>query len=382
MSAPVRPRILLAPVTVSPTKPLTPTHLKYLLSLDMLRRATSTFADVTHLYHHATYAPCRQVAGFWEYLDRCHPGTDYGALGEEDIGELYVAHHREPPLPYAELEPAVLRAEAGWTHPATARLLDIWEEHYRTLGLADTALGRSGPEPAGEDEMLDLLRRRDLCIDGRPVGAPVYLDGTRAGLPLRGLRSADGQRSYLLPLLRELVPAVAGHDLVILAHDDGLRADYQLVAHVLTALGSRVVRYELPRVRIGGVARSTRHGGWHGHTLDAFAPPLIAEAGPDAFRLGLRLHLVAGLGRTARESFDPARLRRWVRRAAVLLAEHPGPGGDCTAYLSELARARGYAEPYRVATGLLTRGAGIPAGDLLRILLEPAAGTVPAGVGR
>ena len=381
------PRILLAPVTVSPTKPLTPTHLKYLLSLDTLYRATSTFADVTYLYHHATYAPCRQVAGFWEYLDRCRPGIAYDTLGEEEIGELYAAYHRAEPVPYAQLEPVVRRAEAGWTHPVTARVLDVWAEHYRSLGMADPDLGRAGPALAGEDEVLDLLLRRDLCIDGRSLAAPVYLDGTRAGLPLRLLRSAEGQRNYLLPLLRELVPACAGYDLVVLAHDDGLRTDYRLVAHVLETLGTRVVRFESPRVPIGGVAQSTRFGGWQGHTLGTFGPPIAAEFGDAAFALGLRLYLIAGLGRTARESFDGTRLRRWVRRAARLSAEHAtgdraADPGVSAAYLAGLAGPRGFADPYRVVTGLLSRDPAAPVAGLLRTLQAPVAGLEPVGAGR
>ncbi|WP_329108938.1 hypothetical protein OG792_09815 [Micromonospora sp. NBC_01699] len=374
-----RPRVLLAPVTVSPTKPLTPTHLKYLLSLDMLYRATATFADVTFQYHHATYSGSQQIAGFWEYLDRCHPGTEYAACTEENIGELYTAYHRADRVPYAAVAPTIRRAEAGWTHPASARLLDLWEEHYRSLGMFDPELGRTGPAMAGQEEILDLLAGRDLCIDGRPLGAPVYLDATEAGQPLRVVLSSDGQPNYLLYLLRELVPLVAGHDLVVLAHDTELRADYQTVAHVLGAFGATVVRFEVSRVPLGGVAQSTRFGGWQGHTLGAFAGPFVDEFGPAAFRLGLRLYLVAGLGRTARESFSTQHLGRWVRRAARLLAEHgqqgPEAGGadsrDPGRYLAELAGTRGYADPYRVATQLMSRDAGVPVADLLRVVVGP-----------
>src|SRR5215510_3753188 len=119
-------RVLLAPVTVSPTKPLTPTHLKYLLSLDMLRRATAEVAAVTVVYHHANYAGSSQVAGFWDYLDRCRPDSAYEAMTEENIGELYAAYHRAERAPYAVIEPSVSKAAAGWVHPVTARVLDLW----------------------------------------------------------------------------------------------------------------------------------------------------------------------------------------------------------------------------------------------------------------
>jgi hypothetical protein len=375
-------RILLAPVTISPTKPLTPTHLKYLLSLDMLYRATATFADMTFLYHHATYAGSRQVAGFWEYLDRCHPDAAAATMTEEDIGELYTAYNRADPQLHTSLEPTVRRAEAGWIHPVSARLLDIWEQHYRVLGLYDPALGRTGPVPAPEAEILDLLVRRDLCIDLRDLGAPAYLDATSAGLPLRCVRSPEGQANYLLYLLREVVPLLADHDLVVLAHDTELRSDYRTIVHLLAALGAEAVRFESSRVPINGMVQSTRFGGWQGYTLGAVAGPVIEEFGSASFRLGLRLYLVGGLGRTAApQSFSMSHLRRWIRRARRLLDEH---GADCAAgradrltagrYLARRAGRRGYADPYQVATALMSRDPDVPVAPLLRVVMGAAAG--------
>ena len=47
-------RILLAPNPITPTKPLTPSHLKALIWLDMTYRATSYLADVTFLVNRTT----------------------------------------------------------------------------------------------------------------------------------------------------------------------------------------------------------------------------------------------------------------------------------------------------------------------------------------
>jgi hypothetical protein len=372
-------RILLAPVTVSPTKPLTPTHLKYLLSLDLLARATATFAEVTVLYRHATYAGSRQVAGFWEYLDRCHPQADSAELSEEQIGELYGAYHRTERQEFAAVEATVRRAEAGWVHPVSARLLDLWEQHYELLGLADPKLGRSGPAPGSAAktlELLELLVEHDLCIDARELDAPVYLDATAAGLPLRPVLGPDGQANYLLYLLRELLPLLAGHDLVLLAHDTELRSDYRIVAHVLSTLGTEADRFEVPRVPIDGVVQSTRRGGWQGYTLGALAGGPIAEFGLAAFQLGLRLYLVAGLGGTAPQSFSTAHLRRWVRRADRLLTEHGRPQhvgaaelGNAADYLAARAGRKRYADPYQVATALLSTDPSVPVAGLLGVAL-------------
>jgi hypothetical protein len=360
---------------------MTPSHLRVLLAMDMVHRATATFADVTHVYHPLAHAASRQVAGFWEYLDRCRPGLDYAASSEEEIGELYGEYQRAERVPYAALEPVVRRAEAGWVHPASARLLDLWEGHYRLLGMLNPALGRGGPDRMPAAELIDLLIRNDLCIDGRPLGAPVYLDATAAGLPLRLMVGADGQANYLLSTLCELVPQLAGHDHVVLVHDPEIRADYRTIAHVLTALGAEVSRIEFSRVPLDGVARSTRFGGWHGYTVGALSGPLVAEFGAPAFALGFRLYLVAGLSRLTTDSFSVRHLRRWVHRAGRLLAEHGRRHGDAAGdvRLSALAGRLPYVDPHRLVTTLLardtrdTRAPAISTADLLDVLLGPAA---------
>ncbi len=368
-------RVLLAPVTVSPTKPLTPTHLKVLLSMDMVHRATATFADVTHVYHPLAHAGSRQVAGFWEYLDRRHPGMTFGRTSEEEIGELYGEFQRDARAPYEALEPVVRRAASGWVHPASARLLDIWESHYRALGMLDPEFGRAGPALMPVPELMELLVRSDLCIDGRPFGAPAYLDATAAGLPLRTIIGPDGQGNYLLSTLCEIVPLLSGHDHVVLAHDPEIRADYRTIAYVLTALGARVSRLEFTRVPLGGVAKATRFGGWHGYTMGALSGPVIEESGAAAFALGFRLYLLAGLDRAGRESFSVRRLRRWAQRARRLLAEHGGrPAGPGVGEkLSALGGRMPHADPYRLVTTLLSKDAAVPASDLLGVLLGRAA---------
>lgn len=371
-----RRRILLAPVTVGPTKPLMPSHLRVLLAMDVLHRVTATFADVTHVYHPTAHAGSRQVAGFWEFLDRQHPGLHFGTRTEEEIGELYRDYQASERVPYAVLEPVVHRAEAGWIHPATARLLDLWEGHYRALGLRDPGFGRTGPELMPAPELIDLLVRNDLCVDGRPYGAPVYLDATAAGLPLRVMVGADGQANYLMSTLREVVPQLAGHDHVVLVHDPEIRADYRTITHVLTVLGAEVSRIELSRVPINGVARGTRYGGWQGYTLDAFAEPLVAEAGPAAFALGMRLYLISGLAKITAESFTAWHLRRWVGRAGRLLAGHGAVPARETS-LATLAARLPYADPYKVMATLLSRQPVVPQAELLDVLLGPDA-RVPA----
>src|SRR5262249_42284494 len=159
-------------------------------------------------------------------------------------------------------------------------------------------------------------------------------------------------------------------DHVVLVHDPEIRADYRTITHVLTTLGAEVSRIELSRVPINGVARSTRFGGWQGYTVDAFARPLVAEAGRAAFALGMRLYLISGLAKLTAESFTAWHLRRWVGRAGKLLT---GSGPAREVSLEMLAARLPYADPYKVMATLLSKQPVVPQADLLDVVLGPGA---------
>ncbi|MFE8944832.1 hypothetical protein [Streptomyces sp. NPDC007856] len=109
-----RRRVLLAPVTVTPSKPLAPSHLKGLLWTDVMYRATSVLADV-----------------FWEFLDRAVGAADYSGMTEVEIGELYVRFRAEGrAATAATLRPYAEAVESqGWVHPAARRVLGLWASH-------------------------------------------------------------------------------------------------------------------------------------------------------------------------------------------------------------------------------------------------------------
>ncbi|WP_433017872.1 hypothetical protein [Kribbella sp. CA-294648] len=117
---------LLAPVTVTPTMPLLPTHVKELLWVDVLHRSRRLVCDVT--FHWNARLPNRtgRTVHFWEYLDRHFSQFDYAALSDADIGDLDVQFHADPaPQSYAAVRPYMERVENdGWIHPASRRMLD------------------------------------------------------------------------------------------------------------------------------------------------------------------------------------------------------------------------------------------------------------------
>jgi hypothetical protein len=371
-SEPARHRVLVAPVTVTPTKPLTPSHLKGLFWADVVHRATRWLADVTHHSSHTAFHPCEQTVGFWEYLDRTVGDIDYSGMSENEIGELYVRYRTDDDrAPFARCVPYVDAIERhGWVHPASARLLELRVDQYRQLGLHDPGLTGHQPPGIGLDEAIDGLHDLGLCLDLRANGGPVYLDATRDGIPLRQIVGPDGRPNYLACALRDLLPLTPWYDEVVLLHDRELEADYLLLQRVLGQLGPPVRRVPLGRVPIDGQIVSARHGGWQQHT----APALLAEFGdrhdPMALRLGMRLYFIGVLGPGDHDSFRADLLERNLTRAARLLdsATDTGPDG----VLDWLAAHRGastadqlYVDAYRLTAGLLGRHRRTPPRELL-----------------
>lgn len=367
MTSVVTPTVLLAPVTVTPTKPLAPSHLKGLLWTDVMFRATRVLTGAAYRYSTTTYHACEQTVGFWEYLDRTLGDTDYSDCSEEEIGELYVRYRAEPRrAPFMACQPYVEAIERhGWVHPASSRILELWADHYRWLGMHDPGLTLDQPPGLDIDAVIDRLCAVDMCLDLRAHGGPVYLDATKHGLALRQIVAEDGRPNYVACALRELVALAGEHDEIVLLHDSGLEADYLLLHRVLTRLGATVRRVALGRVPIGGRISSARHGDWRGHTAGALRAALDQEHSQAAVRLGLRLYFIAVLGQRAGDQFRWEVLRRTVRRAERLLA---GELETRPGLVPTLARHRGdhdYVDPYRLTSSLLVRHGPGPGPELL-----------------
>lgn len=361
-----RRRVLLAPITVTPSKPLTPSHLKGLLWTDVMYRATAQLAEVTYRYSPTTYNLTEQTLGFWEFLDRTVGDTDYSGLTEEDIGELYVGYRADGQRAgLAALHPYAEAVELhGWVHPASTRILELWAAHYVRLGMHDPGLLAHQPPGLGLGETIDRLGAVGMCLDQRAYGGPVFLDATRQGLPLRQIVDSQGRPNYLACALRELVPLVPHFDEMVLLYDRELESDYLLLERTLSVFGATVRRVTLGRVPIDGEIRSARHGDWHDYTTGALLRRV--EDDDPVLRLGMRLYFIAGLGPGQQQSFRHEALRRSMARAALLMS--PEKATDPASVPEVLARHRGdhlYVNPYRLTSSLLAKHRPAPSGDLL-----------------
>lgn len=367
-----RRKVLLAPITVTPSKPLTPSHLKGLLWTDVMFRATAQLAEVTYRYSQTTYHQTEQTLGFWEFLDRTQGDIDYASLSEEEIGDLYVSYRAEGSHPSADvLRPYAEAVESdGWVHPASTRILRLWAGHYAQLGMHDPGLLAHQPPALGLEDMVERLVSMGMGLDQRDCGGPVYLDATRFGLPLRQILGPDGRPNYLACALRELLPLATEYDEVVFLYDPELDPDYQLLERVLTGTGSVVVhRVPVGRVPIDGKITSARAGGWHDHTAGALLRSVGADYEPAARRLGMRLYFIATLGPGQRQSFHHDLLRKSLARAERLLsraAAAPEWGKD--ELISALGRHRSahtHVDPYRLTASLLGKRCRVPDRELL-----------------
>ncbi|MFI7131007.1 hypothetical protein ACIBQ1_35330 [Nonomuraea sp. NPDC050153] len=351
-------RLLLAPVTITATKPLLPTHIKGFLWVDTLFRGTRLVRDLEYYWNPRAANLTGQTIQFWDHLDRRHAHLDHGALSADELGRLYVSFHASGDArPMNLLRHYTERVEReGWVHPATRAATGEWKRQLDLLGVHDPGLTADRPAQLSIDETVELLTRRHLCVDHRGHGGPAYLDGTRWGMPLRTVVGTDGHANYLLVILRDLLPRLADGDRVLLVYDDDLSHDYALLARVLGALGARPSRLPLGRVPLGGVIRSSRHGGWDGHTIGRLAGLCLEEFDEAAYRLGMRLYFIAMLKRTSAEPFRLDLLRRALSRATRMLREADGRPEPADRLLG-CATPAGWIDPYRLTDGLFARRA-------------------------
>ncbi|MHC4055217.1 hypothetical protein [Bradyrhizobium sp. 25ACV] len=354
-----RARILLAPIPITPTKPLTPSHVKGMLWVDVMFKATSRLADVHCLYSHLTANGSEQTLGFWEYLDREHDEVNFDCCDEHDIGELYRRYHAQNSRSsYQALVPYARAVERGkWCHPCSLRLCDIWSAQAASLGIENLMPAQRHQDSMAVEALVELLKSTELCLDLRAAGGPLYLDATASGLPLRRGIGPDGHVNYLTNLLRDLVPQIPHYDHIVLIHDEELNADHVLLQRILEQLGAVVHRVALSRVAVDGVVQSARFGGWRGYTASALITRGLGAADLDSVRLGMRLYFIATLGKSRSTSIDLTHLERSTRRAAALLAQTKvgASGKDVELFLRKHGGRNCYVDPYRITTALLSR---------------------------
>jgi len=298
-----------------------------------------------------------QTLDFWSWLESRSTSAGDAALDDVGIGKLYVSFHKEAAAhkPPADAE-LIERVERGWIHPISARLIEIWKAQYALLGARDPGLNRARPLALSRSAVFEHLAAADLLLDQREFGGPPYLDLTDRGLPLRPLVDPLGRDNYLLSLLRELFARTGADEDLALMCDQELDSDYRLLEISLRKCGLNAFWFSMPRVSLPGVGLgSARHGGWEDYTVSRLAERCIPAYGEPAFRLGMRLYFLVAQGPGCKEPFRFELLQRFMKRARRLLDAPLTNSREAGAErLRKLCDARGFAEPYRVASALIS----------------------------
>jgi len=366
-------RILLAPIMITPTKPLTPSHLKALLWLDALWKATATLHDVNCELNRRTCDITLQTCGFWAFLDQQYPNIDYQKENETSIGHRYVEYHKQSS--HLDLE-RVLRYrnmtdQEGWLHPAGMRILQDWQKHLNILQLDNISRYTNSVLPLTAEAVINILKERDCLLDLRKLEAGAYLDFTEQGIPLRRIVDNTAVDNYIICVLRELLHKAAQYDLTLLMYDNALDTDYMLIEKVLNICGAKTKRLSLGRVPLDGITQSSRAGGWENYSLENLYKTYRAEYGEDAVRLGLRIYFIADLCRNSNKSFSFSGLEKAYAKAAKLLALNivPAPALEFKNMLSQSARKTGYVNPYNIVAKLYSKKIDKFAGSIINTLL-------------
>lgn len=312
------------PIGITPTKPLTPTHVKGLLHFDALTRLHRAIEPIGVVHNRRVWDMSLQTARFWTYLDLHHGELDFDSLSEKQIGNLYVQFSRDgTEIPTATLETMIAKVESdGYVHPSARRVLQGWVSHLQRIGLDTGLLTESSELGISAQDILSKLSTLGELIDQREFGGGVLWTARAGQGATRTLISEQGLPNYVVALLRQAHDLAQGFKTVHLFYDLSVERDFMLIEDFLQAFGIQANRIGFPRMTSNGQALSFR--------ADANVVTLGEMIGryendyPDlCIALGLRLYFLFLSG--LRKSFDFSweGLDEALRMAQALLNSTP-----------------------------------------------------------
>lgn len=157
------------------------------------------------------------------------------------------------------------------------------------------------------------LEKANRLLDYRPVGGDLFLDFTDHQIKLAKLEGKQG-KSYLLKNLLFYTNQIKRADALII---QGLDEDQHLNRIETLAMSSLNVPtkwFLTSRVKLDGVAKSSRLGGWQDYTLSKILERCAAHDIED-IRLGLRLYFLGKCSENRQFSFSLVELQQHIRMA-------------------------------------------------------------------
>lgn len=360
---------LYAPVGITPTKPLTPSHIKGLLLFDCIQRLESLLGVGVVWHNRRPWDISLQTLRFWAYLDATAPGQDYAQLSEADIGQRYMQCFQSEAMPQQQvLQRYIQRIESeGYVHPSSVRVLELWRSVFEVLGLNAAALVCSEPFVESQQDVLARLAELGLLLDQRSCNGAVFLDMTDHGQALRSLVSEQGLPNYLMAILRDVWARASAHTEICLYHDIGVERDYVLLERLLRLSGVNTRRIAFNRVAVEGKVLSARQGGWQYFTAADILQRVAKGYSAPEIRLGFLLYFLFDDGIKRPKNYSDEGLAQALLRAREILFSVPeGPGCE-KSVLAAAVRTKQGVNVYGCLSLLQQRKV---AGNLKRAILE------------
>tara|TARA_R110002073_G_scaffold45053_2_gene124647 strand:+ start:65200 stop:66303 length:1104 start_codon:yes stop_codon:yes gene_type:complete len=315
-------KVLYAPVGITPTKPLTASHLRGVLLVDAMQKIRSRIDDVTVWHNRRPWDISLQTTQFWGYLDTHFPDHDYSSETDISLGMKYVRASAASFEASAEMLQGYTSGvdSSGYLHPSAQRMLTIWRDVFSSISVDPDIITRSDAFEDSAENVMGRLDKLGILLDQRGQGGCGYIDLTDEGLPLRKIVDADGSANYIVAILRDIWMRAQSFDKTFLVYDSSVERDYILLERVLRLTGVECQRCPFKRVPVNGAVLSSREGGWKGTTAGELLVKL-REFSVAAISLGLRMYFLYQLGLRNPTGFDAAQLHRQVEASEKLIGE-------------------------------------------------------------
>lgn len=311
----------LFPVGITPTKFLTPTHVKGILQIDLYRRLLESSGHVDLVYNRRVWDSSLQTLHFWNEMTRTDPERVFKTASDLEISDLYsVSSRSAQSVSHSRLDLQNRVVRDGYIHPVSVRITEIWSEQLASIGIASDFLSRSRYLEPFEDVLVKLGNSSDL-LDYANIGGGAYLDMTDRKFSLRQLRSKTGEYNYLVPMISVVDELTRSHDRIILCCDKSVTRDFQLLQNLFEEAGAKLELKVINRVPLNGRDLSSRDGVPYGFSFSRFVAPFFEFYERRDVRLGLLLYFLHAIPPKGGRDFSQDELSENVKTAAELLEE-------------------------------------------------------------
>lgn len=309
----------LFPVGITPTKFLTPTHVKGILQIDLYRRLLMVSGHVDLIYNRRIWDSSLQTLHLWNQLNQTESGRSFETTSDLEISKLYSLASKAKPVdisPRRALQERVVRD--GYIHPVSIRITEIWAQQLSRIGIDSDFLSTSQPLTPF-DTVLDEIRRCSYLLDYDAIGGGAYLDMTDQNFALRQLRSKTGEYNYLVPMISVVRQLTISYERVILCCDISVTRDFQLLQKMFETKDTKLELKLINRVSLDGRDLSSKEGIPYRFSFAQSIEPFFHDYTRADIRLGLLLYFLHAIPPKGGRDFNQEELAEQIALAATVL---------------------------------------------------------------